>query len=204
MVHCWLTGLPRPCGRRVPRACPVVTASLPRRQTYRCCMLEIQRGACSPSQSATARCVSDFPHVGRPGVQKLSSTQTPLMGGDGPDIANSDFGGITPRNVVPSTPHALSGAAARRMFSSFWHHCCLCRLHGALCCICIEHCPKNNMAFPIMIFADIFQVLHRVLVRRQLLDARWRALQQHRGGPLLGRRCALLVRAWHMGRHGWC
>jgi len=42
-------------------------------------------------------------------LQKLSSTQTPLMGGENPDMGSGDFGGITPRNTVPVTPHSLAG-----------------------------------------------------------------------------------------------
>lgn len=31
------------------------------------------------------------------------------MGGDNPDMGTGDFGGITPRNTVPVTPHSLTG-----------------------------------------------------------------------------------------------
>ncbi len=51
-------------------------------------------------------------HIDRPCfclLQKLSSTQTPLMGGEGPSIDGSDFSGITPRNALPATPHAFAG-----------------------------------------------------------------------------------------------
>lgn len=47
---------------------------------------------------------------GGAGAQKLSSTQTPLMGGDNPDMGAGDFAGITPRNTVPVTPHSLAAA----------------------------------------------------------------------------------------------
>lgn len=154
-----------------------------------------------------ARRVLDLAHFINPVLQKLSSTQTPLMGGDGPDIANSDFGGITPRNVVPSTPHALSGAAARQMLLTLSNRRCNCREHGT-CFACAPNGAlinaMNVTVFPINSDANLMQVLHRVLVRRQLQDEQWQASQQHRGVPLLERRCALPVSLWHMVRHGPC
>lgn len=44
-------------------------------------------------------------------LQKLTSAQTPLFGGENPELHASDFAGITPRNTVPTTPHPLAAAA---------------------------------------------------------------------------------------------
>ena len=44
-------------------------------------------------------------------LQKLTSAQTPLFGGENPELHASDFAGITPRNTVPATPHPLAAAA---------------------------------------------------------------------------------------------
>jgi hypothetical protein len=133
-----------------------------------------------------------FAHLLMPPLQKLSSTQTPLMGGEGPDIANGDFAGITPRNVVPSTPHALSGAAGHAGLTyslNAWSigRCSACAQDSA------HHCQT---------LACIMQVPHRVLVRRQLAVALWRALQQRHVAPLPGHRCAPPVSFLQVGRHG--
>lgn len=44
-------------------------------------------------------------------LQKLNSTQTPLFGGENPELHASDFAGITPRNTVLSTPNPFAGGA---------------------------------------------------------------------------------------------
>ena len=44
-------------------------------------------------------------------LQKLTNAQTPLFGGENPELHASDFAGITPRNTVPTTPHPLAAAA---------------------------------------------------------------------------------------------
>ena len=44
-------------------------------------------------------------------LQKLNSTQTPLFGGENPELHASDFAGITPRNTVLSTPNPFASGA---------------------------------------------------------------------------------------------
>ena len=58
-------------------------------------------------------------------LQKLTNAQTPLFGGENPELHASDFAGITPRNTVPTTPHPLAAAAtpqARRLFAMPLQH----------------------------------------------------------------------------------
>ena len=43
-------------------------------------------------------------------LARLQTGQTPLLGGTGPDLAGSDFGGVTPRAAVAATPHPLAAA----------------------------------------------------------------------------------------------
>lgn len=44
-------------------------------------------------------------------LAKLNAMETPLMGGENPDLHPSDFSGVTPRNIVVSTPNPLLAAA---------------------------------------------------------------------------------------------
>ena len=52
-------------------------------------------------------------------LQKLTNAQTPLFGGDNPELHASDFAGITPRNTVPTTPHPLAAAATPQVGGRF-------------------------------------------------------------------------------------
>mmetsp|Transcript_7123 Transcript_7123/g.12265 ORF Transcript_7123/g.12265 Transcript_7123/m.12265 type:complete len:828 (-) Transcript_7123:440-2923(-) len=44
-------------------------------------------------------------------LSRLQNMNTPLLGGDNPDLHPSDFSGITPRSVVPPTPNPLLALA---------------------------------------------------------------------------------------------
>ena len=44
-------------------------------------------------------------------LARLQSGQTPLMGGENPELHNSDFSGVTPRNHIQATPNPLATPA---------------------------------------------------------------------------------------------
>ena len=46
-------------------------------------------------------------------LARLQAGQTPLAGGENPELHNSDFSGVTPRQNVTSTPHPLAGMTPR-------------------------------------------------------------------------------------------
>ena len=48
-------------------------------------------------------------------LARLREGQTPLLGGENPDIAGSDFGGIAPQRNYGATPNPLAAAAAAKM-----------------------------------------------------------------------------------------
>lgn len=41
-------------------------------------------------------------------LYKLTQGQTPLLGGDNPDLHASDFSGVTPKRKVAATPNPLA------------------------------------------------------------------------------------------------
>lgn len=132
-------------------------------------------------------------------LQKLSSTQTPLMGGEGPDIANGDFGGITPRNVVPSTPHALAGAAApaalTRRDTCTNVECVRCcpteqETHCRACIRTLNSMRPGRLRTKSERLACMLQAPHRVPARRPPAVEPWQALLRRCVGPLPGLRCA--------------
>lgn len=46
-------------------------------------------------------------------LARLQQGQTPLLGGENPDISGSDFTGITPQRIVDATPNPIAAAAAK-------------------------------------------------------------------------------------------
>lgn len=46
-------------------------------------------------------------------LARLQQGQTPLLGGENPDISGSDFAGITPQRTVDATPNPIAAAAAK-------------------------------------------------------------------------------------------
>ena len=44
-------------------------------------------------------------------LSRLQQGQTPLLGGENPQLHDSDFSGVTPRNFAAATPHPLAAGA---------------------------------------------------------------------------------------------
>jgi pre-mRNA-splicing factor CDC5/CEF1 len=44
-------------------------------------------------------------------LSRLQQGQTPLLGGENPQIHDSDFSGVTPKNFAAATPHPLAAGA---------------------------------------------------------------------------------------------
>jgi pre-mRNA-splicing factor CDC5/CEF1 len=47
-------------------------------------------------------------------LSRLQQGQTPLMGGENPELFDSDFSGIQPKPAVAATPNPLASAATPR------------------------------------------------------------------------------------------
>ena len=45
-------------------------------------------------------------------LRRLQEGQTPLLGGENPDLSSSDFSGVTPRRSTVSTPHPMTMASS--------------------------------------------------------------------------------------------
>lgn len=127
--------------------------------------------------------------------QKMSSTQTPLMGGEGPDLANSDFGGITPRNAVPVTPHALTGDHHQRatMTINISKACDPAALQPWAAADALDSLTWWQKVGGSNTSCHCVQVQLPEQARRLQLAAPSQALQRRRGGPLPAPRCARQV-----------
>lgn len=44
-------------------------------------------------------------------LSRLQQGQTPLLGGENPQLHDSDFSGVTPKNFAAATPHPLTAGA---------------------------------------------------------------------------------------------
>lgn len=44
-------------------------------------------------------------------LSRLQQGQTPLLGGENPQLHDSDFSGITPKSSLAATPHPLAAGA---------------------------------------------------------------------------------------------
>ena len=44
-------------------------------------------------------------------LSRLQQGQTPLLGGENPQLHDSDFSGVTPKNFAAATPHPLAAGA---------------------------------------------------------------------------------------------
>ena len=44
-------------------------------------------------------------------LSRLQQGQTPLLGGENPQLHESDFSGVTPKNFAAATPHPLAAGA---------------------------------------------------------------------------------------------
>lgn len=44
-------------------------------------------------------------------LSRLQQGQTPLLGGENPQLHESDFSGVTPKNFAAATPHPLTAGA---------------------------------------------------------------------------------------------